>query len=59
VRCARTAGLTRADAKALFPPKRCSRCLVARYCSAECQGADWRAGHKLVCRELAAEREAE
>jgi hypothetical protein len=29
---------------------------VARYCSAECQGADWRAGHKAVCRELAAER---
>jgi hypothetical protein len=32
--------------------------MLARYCSAECQRADWRAGHKGVCRELAAEREA-
>ncbi len=55
--CARTAGLSRADAKALFPAQR-SRCLIARYCSAECQTADSRAGHKHVCRALAAEREA-
>jgi hypothetical protein len=57
--CARTAGLSRAAAKALFAAKRCSRCLVARYCSAACQDVDWRAGHKDVCRALAAEREAE
>ncbi len=56
LRCARTAGLRRADAKALFPPKRCSRCLVLRYCSAECQAADWRAGHNDVCRALAPSR---
>ncbi len=55
--CTRTAGLSRADAKVLFPPKRCSRCMVLRYCGAECQAADWRAGHNDVCRALAAERE--
>jgi hypothetical protein len=59
VLCAATAGLTRADARALFRAQRCSRCMIARYCSAECQGADWAAGHKSVCRALAAEREAE
>ena len=45
---------TRADAKALFRALRCSICMVPRYCSAECQAADWRAGHKGVCRALAA-----
>jgi hypothetical protein len=55
VGCARTAVLRRAEDRALVPAKRCSRCLVARYYSAACQDADWRAGHKLVCRALAAE----
>jgi hypothetical protein len=58
LRCAHTAGLRRADAKALFPPKRCSRCQVLRYCSAESQAADWRAGHKDVSCALSAERES-
>jgi hypothetical protein len=58
VLCAATAGLTRADAKALFRFQRCSICMAPRYCSAKCQAADWRAGHKAVCRALAAEREA-
>lgn len=30
--------------------KRCDRCLSRWYCSAACQRADWRAGHKAVCR---------
>jgi hypothetical protein len=61
VLCAAAAAqsLTRADAKALFQAQRCSRCMVARHCSDECQGADWAAGHKSVCRELAAELAAE
>jgi hypothetical protein len=54
VDCARTAGLRRPEDRALVPAKRCSRCLVARYCSAECQATDWRAGQKDVCRALAA-----
>lgn len=29
--------------------RRCARCQKARYCSAECQKAAWRAGHKSVC----------
>ena len=32
--------------------KTCSRCKVARYCDAECQAADWRAGHKGECVQL-------
>jgi hypothetical protein len=51
--CARTAGLTRAQAKALFPAQRCSRCRVVRYCQPECQRADWPA-HAAVCRSLLA-----
>lgn len=31
--------------------KKCSKCSVARYCSAECQSADWKSGvHKSRCR---------
>lgn len=32
--------------------KRCGGCRVARYCSTECSQADWRRGHRLVCRRL-------
>ena len=35
--------------------KKCSRCLDAWYCNAECQRADWPA-HKKACKELAAAR---
>lgn len=28
----------------------CSGCTVAFYCSKRCQRADWRAGHKILCR---------
>ena len=31
--------------------QRCSACLVARYCSRECQRRDWRC-HKTVCPDL-------
>ncbi|KAG2440865.1 hypothetical protein HXX76_003719 [Chlamydomonas incerta] len=30
--------------------KRCGRCGAAAYCCAECQRADWAAGHKQACR---------
>ena len=33
--------------------KRCSACLAVWYCCAACQRADWKAGHKRVCKELA------
>ena len=29
--------------------QRCSRCKAKLYCSKDCQTADWRAGHKLLC----------
>eukprot|EP00980_Cylindrotheca_fusiformis_P030378 scaffold24732_cov162-Cylindrotheca_fusiformis.AAC.3 len=31
-------------------PLRCSKCRQAYYCSVECQKADWKAGHRRVCR---------
>ncbi|XP_055332447.1 N-lysine methyltransferase SMYD2-B-like [Paramacrobiotus metropolitanus] len=30
----------------------CSKCRVHRYCSKECQGADWRSEHKNECKTL-------
>ncbi|KAL4439766.1 hypothetical protein ABPG75_002767 [Micractinium tetrahymenae] len=35
---------------------RCAGCRVLYYCGMACQRADWRAGHRKVCGELAAER---
>ncbi len=29
--------------------KRCSRCKIAKYCSAECQKQDWETCHKIDC----------
>ena len=37
---------------------KCSGCRVAWYCGTACSHADWREGHKRVCRVLAAERQA-
>ncbi|KAL4439768.1 hypothetical protein ABPG75_002769 [Micractinium tetrahymenae] len=37
--------------------KRCSVCRVSCYCGRDCQEADWHAGHRKVCSELAAERQ--
>jgi hypothetical protein len=34
--------------------KVCGGCKVVRMCSAECQRQHWQAGHKLVCKKLAA-----
>lgn len=36
---------------------RCSACRMVWYCGTACSHADWRAGHKLVCKALAAERQ--
>ena len=30
--------------------KRCGNCKLAWYCDEDCQRADWKAGHKAVCR---------
>ncbi|KAI3433913.1 hypothetical protein D9Q98_003715 [Chlorella vulgaris] len=38
--------------------QRCSKCKVAWYCGTACSHADWRAGHRRVCRALGAAREA-
>jgi hypothetical protein len=51
--CGRTAGLTRARAKGLFPAQRCNRCNTVRYCGVECQRAGWPA-RAAVCRALLA-----
>ena len=37
----------------------CGRCKTPRYCSPACQRAHWKAGHKGVCKTLAAQRDAE
>uniref|UniRef100_A0A383VP93 phytol kinase n=1 Tax=Tetradesmus obliquus TaxID=3088 RepID=A0A383VP93_TETOB len=39
--------------------KLCSGCRQVRMCSAECQKQHWKAGHKLVCKKLAAAAAAE
>jgi len=31
---------------------RCARCLQARYCSRDCQKADWKAGHQNICKKV-------
>ncbi|KAJ7717990.1 hypothetical protein B0H16DRAFT_1475820 [Mycena metata] len=36
--------------------KCCATCRTRNYCSRICQSVDWRAGHKIVCRELRAEK---
>jgi len=33
----------------LNPLRKCSRCHTVRYCSKECQTADWKNGHKSIC----------
>jgi hypothetical protein len=39
--------------------KRCSGCRTAWYCGVACQRADWQAGHKEMCKVLAAARKQE
>lgn len=38
---------------------RCSGCRTVRYCCRQCSVADWRPRHKLVCKVLAAQQQAE
>ncbi|KAL4424844.1 hypothetical protein ABPG77_011094 [Micractinium sp. CCAP 211/92] len=38
--------------------KRCSGCRAVYYCGTACSRADWRAGHRLVCAQLGAARQA-
>jgi hypothetical protein len=38
--------------------KKCSACRAVWYCGECCSHADWRAGHRRVCKALAAERQA-
>jgi hypothetical protein len=52
-RCLKIEGCLEREARG----KRCTGCMVSRYCCRECQVAGWRA-HKKVCKELGAEREA-
>ena len=54
MRCVEVAGASDAS----LPLRMCSVCRVPRYCSEQCQHADWRAGHRRLCRQLAAERAA-
>ena len=44
------------DCQRPAPKSRCERCQRAWYCSAECQKAHWRNGHKQECRAAAGER---
>ncbi|EFN51388.1 hypothetical protein CHLNCDRAFT_141006 [Chlorella variabilis] len=57
--CASLGGEGGAEAGQGGGSRRCSGCRVAWYCGTECSHADWRAGHKRVCKALAAERVAE
>ena len=41
-----------------LPLGTCSACRAVWYCGTACSHADWRAGHKRVCKALAAERQA-
>jgi hypothetical protein len=52
-RCIKIVGCRERDAVG----RRCTGCMMSRYCCRECQVAAWRA-HKGVCGELRAEREA-
>jgi hypothetical protein len=47
-RCGKAAGTGSVPAKLW----RCGRCKAASYCSAECQRAAWKAGHKADCRSV-------
>lgn len=43
------------DTEAAMVTRGCGGCRIARYCSARCQRADWRRGHRRVCRGRDAE----
>ncbi|PRW60239.1 Zinc finger domain-containing MYND finger domain [Chlorella sorokiniana] len=58
LRCANVAGQGGAAAGQGVGSMRCSACRAVWYCGTACSHADWRAGHKCVCKALAAERQA-
>jgi hypothetical protein len=58
LRCANLAGEGGPAAGPGTGSQRCSKCKVAWYCGTACSHADWRAGHRRVCRALGAAREA-
>ncbi|KAI3427260.1 hypothetical protein D9Q98_007193 [Chlorella vulgaris] len=57
LRCANVAGGP--AARQGSGSQRCSKCRVAWYCGTACSHADWRAGHRRVCRALGAARVSE
>jgi hypothetical protein len=59
LRCANLAGEGGPAAGQGAGSQRCSKCKVAWYCGTACSHADWRAGHRRMCRALGAAREAE
>ncbi|KAI3433910.1 hypothetical protein D9Q98_003712 [Chlorella vulgaris] len=58
LRCANLAGEGGPAARQGAGSQRCSKCKVAWYCGTACSHADWRAGHRRVCRALGAARVA-
>ena len=49
--------ITCESCKKTNPQKRCARCRTNYYCSASCQKAHWRSGHKHECQGLQAARD--
>ncbi|KAI3433914.1 hypothetical protein D9Q98_003716 [Chlorella vulgaris] len=58
LRCANLAGEGGPAARQGAGSQRCSKCRVAWYCGTACSHADWRAGHRRVCRALRGARVA-
>ncbi|KAL4859692.1 hypothetical protein ACK3TF_000769 [Chlorella vulgaris] len=54
LRCANLAGEGGPAAGQGAGSQRCSKCKVAWYCGTACSHADWKAGHRRVCRALGA-----
>ncbi|KAL4852781.1 WD repeat-containing protein 44 [Chlorella vulgaris] len=57
--CANLAGEGGPAARQGAGSQRCSKCRVAWYCGTACSHADWRAGHRRMCRVLGAARAAQ
>ncbi|PRW56127.1 Zinc finger domain-containing MYND finger domain [Chlorella sorokiniana] len=59
LRCANLGGGGRPAAGQGEGSQRCSACRAVWYCGTACSHADWRAGHRRVCKALGAARAAE
>jgi len=59
LRCANLAGSGGAAAGEGEGSKRCSGCRAVWYCGTACSHADWRAGHKRMCKVLGEARQRE